>query len=334
MSPPTPARRLLTSLTALGMLALSPMAAACTTIDHTGSGTVEAELAPGDCAAGDVLGGVDNSLADIYEIQLVTRSTLTATLASAEFDPFLIVLDDDDVRVAEDDDSLGNLNATLTVTLEPGTYRVVANSATTALEVGQYVLSLTTESLVAPTRSRLANISTRGATRTDAEVMIGGLIISGDAPKRVLIRGVGPSLEPFGVAGALLNPTLALYDGPTLVDTNETCSAHVRANEIPDGLLPTDSREACIVATLAPGGAYRHPDRHRRFGNRADRSLRAGRRAAHDQSVDAWPGRYRRRRHDRWPDHQRHGAAHCRHPRNRTVSRPLTACPTCWRIQR
>jgi hypothetical protein len=45
----------------------------------------------------------------------------------------------------------------------------------------------------------LANIATRLAVQTGENVLIGGFIIDGTAPKQLLIRGIGPSLSHFGV---------------------------------------------------------------------------------------------------------------------------------------
>src|SRR3972149_3271705 len=72
-------------------------------------------------------------------------------------------------------------------------------------------------SLWAEASSALANISTRGMVQTGDNVMIGGFIISGTAPRSVLIRGFGPTLADFGVTGALANPYIELYSGKTLI---------------------------------------------------------------------------------------------------------------------
>ena len=42
--------------------------------------------------------------------------------------------------------------------------------------------------------SKLANISTRGRVLTGDNVMIGGLIMTGSSPQKVIIRAIGPSL--------------------------------------------------------------------------------------------------------------------------------------------
>ena len=83
--------------------------------------------------------------------------------------------------------------------------------------------------------------------------MIGGFIITGEDPKRVIIRGIGPSLSDSGVSGAVNDPILRLF-GPTgsqiAVNDNwkEIQQPEVEATSIP----PTDERESAIVATLVP----------------------------------------------------------------------------------
>ena len=60
----------------------------------------------------------------------------------------------------------------------------------------------------------LLNISTRARVLTNDKVLIGGLIITGSEPKRVIIRAVGNSLAIDGtpITGRLANPTLSLHD--------------------------------------------------------------------------------------------------------------------------
>ncbi len=49
--------------------------------------------------------------------------------------------------------------------------------------------------------------------QTGDNVGIGGFIITGTAPKHVLIRAIGPSLAQFGVPDPLADPVLELH-GP------------------------------------------------------------------------------------------------------------------------
>ena len=58
----------------------------------------------------------------------------------------------------------------------------------------------------------LANISTRAFVQTGDNVMIGGFIVQGTEPKRVIIRAIGPELTQYGVPNALANPTLELHN--------------------------------------------------------------------------------------------------------------------------
>ncbi len=75
--------------------------------------------------------------------------------------------------------------------------------------------------------SKLANISTRGLVQTGDNVLIGGLIVLGQNPLRVIVRAIGPSLP---VPGALENPTLELRDGNgALVASNDNWQRRSRA---------------------------------------------------------------------------------------------------------
>ena len=57
---------------------------------------------------------------------------------------------------------------------------------------------------------------------TGDSVPIGGFIVTGLSPKKVIVRGIGPSLAAFGVAGALADPTLELHaaDG-SVINSND-----------------------------------------------------------------------------------------------------------------
>src|SRR2546423_2888389 len=103
-----------------------------------------------------------------------------------------------------------------------------------------------------PTGAR--DISTRLAVGTGDDVLIGGFIITGNAPKKVLIRAIGPSLETNGVplAGRLLDPTLELHDKDGLLSSNDNWRDSQEQEIIDTTIPPTDDRESAIVAILAP----------------------------------------------------------------------------------
>ena len=70
--------------------------------------------------------------------------------------------------------------------------------------------------------AELSNISTRSFVQTGDDVMIGGLIIEGNAPATVLIRARGPSMSgaPFFVPGTLADPFLQLFSGQNVIAQN------------------------------------------------------------------------------------------------------------------
>lgn len=102
--------------------------------------------------------------------------------------------------------------------------------------------------------SRLANIATRAPVQTGDNVMIGGFIIGGSSPKKVLITARGPSMTSQGVPGVLANPVLRLYSGQTVIATNDDWGSNTNAAEIAaTGFAPSNPSESVILATLSPG---------------------------------------------------------------------------------
>ena len=85
---------------------------------------------------------------------------------------------------------------------------------------------------------------------------IGGLIITGSASKKVIIRAIGPSLTTFGFPASelLADPTLELHGpGAFITLTNNNWRDSQQAEIEASGLAPTNDLESAIVATLPPG---------------------------------------------------------------------------------
>jgi hypothetical protein len=83
------------------------------------------------------------------------------------------------------------------------------------------------------------------------------MIATGTVDKRVIIRAIGPSLIPFGVPGALANPTLDLFQGSTLLFSNDDWNVSTQQAEIANsGLAPSNDLESAIIWTLTPGQNY------------------------------------------------------------------------------
>ncbi len=105
-----------------------------------------------------------------------------------------------------------------------------------------------------PGNSSVRNISTRGQAGSGEDVMIGGFIVAGAQPSKVMIRAIGPSLAAFGLTGVLPDPVLELRDQEgSLIYTNDNWQGE-QAQQITDsGLQPNDAKESAIIATLNPG---------------------------------------------------------------------------------
>lgn len=130
-----------------------------------------------------------------------------------------------------------------------------------------YRLALLTPGKPAAEKStRFINLSTRAWCAEGDKVEVGGLVLSGDKPKRVLIRAVGPSLADFGVPAdqVLADPLIEVHDtnrGNGVIASNDDHGAApnpVAIRELSAQLgafsLPSsDSKSAVLLTSLQPG---------------------------------------------------------------------------------
>jgi len=117
--------------------------------------------------------------------------------------------------------------------------------------------------LVNATTPYLGNLSTRSFVQTGDDVMIGGFIVQGTQPKRVILRAIGPELSQYGVPNAMADPTLELHDGTgALIASNDNWQTTIiggiiTSNQVSDiqnsGHAPGDASESAIIANLTPG---------------------------------------------------------------------------------
>jgi len=110
-----------------------------------------------------------------------------------------------------------------------------------------------------PLPAQALNISTRLRVETGNNVMIGGFIVTGNAPKNVAVRGIGPSLSAFGISDALADPILELRaaNGALLFQNDNWQDDPAQAAELTAlGLAPQHPSESALVATLQPGASY------------------------------------------------------------------------------
>jgi hypothetical protein len=108
---------------------------------------------------------------------------------------------------------------------------------------------------VNPERNVAGNISTRLQVGTGTDVLIGGLIIQGTMPKRIAVRGIGPSLAAVGLTGVLADPNIEVHDqsGKIVAENDNWQSSDLRVDLIGTGLVPSHPNEAALIATLDPG---------------------------------------------------------------------------------
>jgi len=149
-----------------------------------------------------------------------------------------------------------NREAAIVQTLAPGNYTAIVRGVNAT--VGTALLEV--HDLDQSSTALITNISTRGPVGTNANVMIGGFIVgdglgsNGDGSSTVLVRALGPELTSFGIADALLDPTLDLLDGNgNLVGSNDNWKDSQQTAIQATGFAPGDDREPAILTTLIQG---------------------------------------------------------------------------------
>ncbi len=143
--------------------------------------------------------------------------------------------------------------------LQPGNYTAIlrgVNNTTGVALVEVYDLNPAAS-------STLGNISTRSLVQTGENVMIGGFIVEGSGPKRVIIRAIGPELTQYGITNALANPRLELHNRTgAVIASNDNWQTTIlggiiTTNQVSDiqnsGHAPTAASESAIIANLQPG---------------------------------------------------------------------------------
>jgi hypothetical protein len=151
------------------------------------------------------------------------------------------------------------MESAMIVNLPPGNYTAIVRGVNNITGVGLVDLY----DLGAATTSFLGNISTRALVQTGEDVMIGGFIVQGAQPKRVMVRAIGPSLTQYGVPNPLADPNLELHNGTgALIASNDNwvstiIGGIITSDQVADirnsGLAPGQSTESAMIVTLPPG---------------------------------------------------------------------------------
>ena len=160
-----------------------------------------------------------------------------------------------------------NSEAALLLTLEPGVYTaLVTGHGSTGVALAEiYDASENPQA----DYQRLINISSRGYVSGGENILVGGFIVTGNSPKRVLVRGVGPALSAFGVVTPLADPQIQVYKNGVVIARNDnwdtpatvgTSQSAASASEISAAntltgasAFPASGKDAALIITLAPG---------------------------------------------------------------------------------
>ena len=143
-----------------------------------------------------------------------------------------------------------NLESAILADLAPGNYTAIVTGSR-----GATGIALVEVYDLEPESGKLGNISTRAQVGVGDDALIGGFIVTGPQSEVLVIRGIGPSLTARGVTGALLNPTLEIYnsngdvfrsndDYPTTAGLNTLYALR---------LAPTNGLESAVYFEGAPG---------------------------------------------------------------------------------
>jgi hypothetical protein len=106
---------------------------------------------------------------------------------------------------------------------------------------------------------RLVNLSARQKVGTGSDVLIAGFFVAGTGSKNVLVRAIGPTLERFGVVGALMDPHLEVSDlAGRVLASNDDWNSVLSPTFSKVGAFPliNDSRDAATLVNLTAGFTY------------------------------------------------------------------------------
>lgn len=156
-----------------------------------------------------------------------------------------------------------SLDAVVLAQLDPGAY--TAQVSGVGGRTGVALVELyDVDSVAAFAPQKLINVATRGVVGTGENQLIAGFVVNGTTTKKVLIRGVGPTLTSLGVTGALADPVLQLIQtkgsARTVVRENDNwetgndvaliTAATTKAGAFP---LTSGSKDAVLLLNLPPG---------------------------------------------------------------------------------
>jgi uncharacterized protein (DUF1800 family) len=157
---------------------------------------------------------------------------------------------------------VGSKDAAIVTTLQPGNYTAQVSGVG-----GTSGLAIVEVYEIGGSDPKLINLSTSGQVGTGTNVMIAGIVVGpGSGTRRLLVRGVGPALVPFGISGSLTDPTITLTTstgapiatndnwgtpvGTGAVDASTLSAAFSQAGAFP---FAVGSADSALIADVGPG---------------------------------------------------------------------------------
>ena len=116
-----------------------------------------------------------------------------------------------------------------------------------------------------PPVARLANVSVRAKAGSGDDTLIAGAVVQGAGTLPVVVRAIGPGLTRFGIADALRNPKLEVFNGPVnAAQTNTAGAVETAASAYVGAFPPLESTgglatgDAVLVGQPAAGTITAH----------------------------------------------------------------------------
>ena len=151
-----------------------------------------------------------------------------------------------------------SLDAALLFSPTPGSY----TAKVTGVNNGTGVALVEVYDAGTGNTAKLTNVSARTQVGTGGDVLIVGFVVSGNIPKKLLIRAVGPTLGAFGVGGTLADPVLQVrpLGSENIVATNDdwrgTPALKGAFSSVAAFTFTADTSRDAAIAIELPPGAY------------------------------------------------------------------------------
>jgi hypothetical protein len=204
---------------------------------------------------------VAQAFAGLYQLRLAGGSLAVDAIFGANGQAFAVVLE------GSNDAGLGTVDGAGRLSITTAGGRTLSGAVgggsvtlTTPQAGGSRVNVLLAATDTGARAQRLTGLATRARAGAGDAAAIVGFVLSGDAPRAIVVRGIGPALGQLGVSTALTAPRLELYRGSQLLASNTGWAAGGNATTLAAafasvGLFPLNpaSADAALAITLAPG---------------------------------------------------------------------------------